>query len=54
MIARGQIRAVSKLVQSTSGYQQPFPIPETQSAFHQHARFRTAQSPTALLALVRR
>jgi hypothetical protein len=41
-------------IRSKGGYKSPFPIPETQSAFHPHARFRTAQSPTALLALARR
>ena len=41
-------------VQSKRGCKPPVPIPKTQSAFHPHARFRTAQSPTALLALARR
>jgi hypothetical protein len=48
------LRLLVSIVHSTGGYKPPFPIPETQSAFHPHARFRTAQSPTALLALVRR
>jgi len=29
-------------------------VSKTRSAFHPHARFRAAQSPTALLALARR
>jgi hypothetical protein len=32
----------------------PIPVPEAHLAFHPHARFRAAQSATALLALARR
>src|SRR5258705_8905478 len=39
------------IVRLIGGYKPPFPIPKTQSAFHLHAGFRAAQSPTALLCV---
>ena len=49
--ARLRSAIMVSIVRLIGGYKPPFPIPKTQSAFHLHAGFRAAQSPTALLCV---